>query len=92
MPLVSAFDGGKCVIAVVGFDAVGGEWPWDAGVELFDDLPLGEEGLDFGGVCELKRREQEARRGEVGSRNEKLDGDCHLFHMVCVGTIISRTR
>ncbi len=54
VPLVSAFDGGEGVVAIVGFGSVFREGPWDAGVELFDDLPLGEERLDVGGVGECE--------------------------------------
>jgi hypothetical protein len=50
VPLVSAFDGGNCIVAVVRVYAVGREWPGDTGVELPDDLPLREEGLDFDGI------------------------------------------
>ena len=60
VPFVAAGDSGECVGAVVELDAVFREGPWDSGVELFDDLPLGEEGLDFGGVGEGEWAENEA--------------------------------
>jgi len=50
VPLVSTLDGGEGGVAVEDVYAVLGKRPWDAGVELFDDLPLREEWLHLGCV------------------------------------------
>jgi len=50
VPFFTAGDGGQGGFAVVGEDAIFGEWPRDFGVKVLDDLPLGEEGLDLFGV------------------------------------------
>jgi hypothetical protein len=53
--LLATPDRGECGFEVEGADAVGRKGPRDSGVEVADDLPLGEEGLDLLGVGKLER-------------------------------------
>src|SRR6202453_4994219 len=59
VPLLSAFNGRKRLIAIIGEHSIRGIRPRDLGVQVFDDLPLREEGLGLLRICQLKRPQQQ---------------------------------
>src|ERR1700722_5740735 len=59
VPLLSAFDGWKRLIAIIVEHSIRGIRPWDLGVQVFDDLPLREEGLSLLRIRQLKRSQQQ---------------------------------
>src|SRR6202000_357430 len=59
-PFVAAFDCGKKNVAIEVLDAVWRIGPWDARVEILDDLPLREEELRLFSVFKLERTQEEA--------------------------------
>jgi hypothetical protein len=55
VPFLSALDGWKSDIAVVGEGSVVGKGPRNAVLEEFDDLPVREEALNLLGIGEFER-------------------------------------
>jgi len=77
LPFVATFDGGERDVTVVGECAVGGIGPWDVGVEMLDDLPVGKEELGLRCVRELERAQEEARGVELDGGDAGGDAGRH---------------
>jgi len=66
VPFIAACHCGEGLIAVVGEDALGREWPGEPGCEVTDNFPLGKELLDLRSIFDGQRTQEKTGGLELG--------------------------